>query len=147
MVAKKKCLDSVTKKVHNPPTVGASSASSRRQAPVHHHLWRQAPLLKRIMGSERATGALAIVNHHSNRCRTLLAAFGGDRVGGIMVDYFPERMRTESSYFIQLCRRTHMWQGGWMCAANHKSARFATTLPSSVAASTQTKFRTTLPIC
>ena len=61
------------------------------------------------MGSERETSALAIVNHHSNRCRTLLAAFGGDRVGGIMVDYFPERMRTGRN---QLCRRAHLFVTG-----------------------------------
>ena len=65
----------------------------------------------RASSSERATGALATVNHHSNRCRALLAAFGGDRVGGIMVDYFPERMITESSYFNQLCRRAHIETG------------------------------------
>ena len=60
------------------------------------------------MGSERATGALAIVNHHSYRSRTLLDASAGDRVGGLAVDYLLPRMITERSYFIQLCRRAHM---------------------------------------
>ena len=60
------------------------------------------------MGSERATGALAIVNHHSYRPRTLLAAFGGDRTGGLAVNYFPPPLVPERSYFIQLCRRAHM---------------------------------------
>ena len=43
--------------------VGASPASPRRRAPMHH----QTALLKRILGTERATGAYNVENHHTNR--------------------------------------------------------------------------------
>ena len=92
--------------MHHPSTVGASLASPRRRATMRH----QSALLKRILRSERATGALAIVNHHSNRLRSLLAAPGDDRVGRIMVEYLLPRMIPERSYFIQLCRRAHVVQ-------------------------------------
>ena len=61
--------------------------------------------MKRRIGVERPTGALAVVNHHSNRLGTHLAAFGGDRTGRISVEYLMSCMRTGHN---QLCRRAHM---------------------------------------
>ena len=68
----------------------------------------QNALLKLPLRSERATGALAIVNHHSYRFCTLSAASGGDRVGVIILEYLPPRMIAERSIRHQLCRRAHI---------------------------------------
>ena len=86
-----------------PDRLGSASVDPR---PSRRH---QSAPLKRILGAERTTGALAIVNHHSNRFRSLLAAFGDDMVGGIVVEYLPPRMITERSIRHQLCRRAHMY--------------------------------------
>ena len=63
---------------------------SRCRATMRHYN----TLLKRILGAERTTGALAIVNHHTHRSGTYLAAISEVLIGTTAVQhFFPTKYR------------------------------------------------------